>query len=304
LLEHTLTIPSTIVKKNNLQFGISLSISTNGERVSVGVSEEGNYQGCVVVYRYDSDSNSYLEEQILYSLNREVSNRFGYISDMDDSGSIIVVSEYGSNNLTLFSRVGTIWSGQLLSFSTTHSGKSRICAISRNGEYVFSHAINGSASPDNKVVNKNNSGLWDNVFTTSTASPTITNVLLGVSSKVIDISNDGSLGIISDPWYSNRKGAVVVIEIPSGSHRNSENNKDGTYYGSSVQVRHDNSYSIATLNNKQIAFLSPTNTVLGRLDGSNVTEFSTCVSTSSDNKYIAASCRLINGRNAVKIFKS
>jgi hypothetical protein len=108
------------------RFGESIALSKNNRYLAVGLSlvDSGTTAdvGRVLIYKFDS--NSYILNQTINSLRKEVSEQFGYnLEFMNDDQTLVVFSRNGSKNgSTIFDSFETTFDNESSLFDTSSVG--------------------------------------------------------------------------------------------------------------------------------------------------------------------------------------
>lgn len=106
-------------KATNDQYGSSIAISANGDRIIVGAftKDVSGITDCGQVYIYVLSGGVWVEESVLSGSDRATSDQFGYAVAIDASGTRLAVGAYnktvsaiaGAGKVYLYTRSGSAW---------------------------------------------------------------------------------------------------------------------------------------------------------------------------------------------------
>lgn len=270
------------------QFGYSIAVSANGERIVVGSpSDTGNVgSGGGLVYLFDRSAGpTFTQVGILTGLySTDPADGFGWSVDISNDGNIIVVGARGDENPgngsgsgvvyvyerddgppISFSQVG-ILTGSFASDATDFFGYD--VAISGDGEWITVGAVDDED-------NTSGSGSYGVVYIFNKDGFTINQVGILTSPKLVsvktnsdnfgysvDVNFDGKIVIVgaNDDTTSiggNKTGLVYVFERIDGEYyliqtlRGTYANDEGDNFGETVSISDDGSLiSVGALNDE------------------------------------------------------
>jgi hypothetical protein len=147
-------------KADGDQFGYSVSISSDGNTVIVGVAFEdtspNNNQGAA--YIFTRSGSVWTEQAKLLASDRANTDYFGWSVDINSNGYVAIIGAYNKNSSTgaayIFTRSGSVWTEQAKLLASGGASTDRFgYSVSINGD--GSAAIAGAYQKDTLSYNNN-----------------------------------------------------------------------------------------------------------------------------------------------------
>ena len=202
--------------ENNDSQGVSVSLSSDGNRVAVGARDHDSYKGTVRIYDYDSSGSQW--NQVGSDIDGETNDLQGASVSLSSDGNRVAVgaSDHDSNGTVRiydYDSSGNQWNqvGSDIDGVVSGEKQGKSVSLSSNGNRVAVGAYFHNNIGTVRIYNYNSSTFnWDKV------GPNIDGEdIFELQGASVSLSSDGNRVAVGAPYHSSQKGTVRIYDYDS-----------------------------------------------------------------------------------------